>query len=358
MTDNKIKICYFGNYDATLARNEVYLSGLRQNGVEVIECSDDSPGLIKYYKLFVKHWKIRRKYDVMIIGYAGHLLVPFAKMISRKPIILNAMTSLYEVNIISRKKHSKFSFLAWRIWLIDWLAFKLSDLVLVETNEQKKYLVKKFKIRPDKFVRLFIGANDAIFYLDNNIKKREEFTVLFRGRLLPEAGVKYILETAKILQGEKIEFLILGLGLLKEETEEQIKKLSLQNVELISERLDIKELREKMLSAHVGIGQIENHERLSRTIPYKAFEYLAIKLPYIHGNGLGIRELLEDRKNCLLVKLADPQDLADKIMELKNNPELRQKIANNGYKLYQEKLTPKALGKELLDIINQRLKNK
>jgi len=353
---DKITICYFGAYNPELARNEVYLRGLRQNNVEVIECSDSSPGISKYFKLFVKHWKIRKKYDVMIVGYAGHFLVPFARLISSKPIVFNAMTSLYEANIVSRGKHAPCSIFAWRIWLIDWLAFMLSDLVLVETNKQKDYLVKKFRIKHKKFVRLYTGANDAIFYPEEKTEKSGKFTVLFRGRLLPEAGVRYILETAKILKDEDIKFLILGFGLLEKEIKKQIKDLDLENLELISGRLTIEELREKMLSANIGIGQIENHERLKRTVPYKAFEYLAIKLPYINGNGEGIKELLRDRENCLLVNLADPKDLAEKIIELKNNPELGKKIAENGYKLYQEKLTPAVLGKELLSLCLQLIK--
>lgn len=355
---DKTTICYFGAYNPDLARNEVYLRGLRQNNAEVIECSDSSLGIAKYFKLFVRHWKIRKKYDVMIVGYAGHFLVPFAKLISRRPMVFNAMTSLYEASIISRSKHASFSPFAWRIWMIDWLAFRLSDLVLVETNKQKDYLVKKFRISQKKFVRLYTGADDAIFYPEEKSGNSRGFTVLFRGRLLPEAGVRHILETARILKNEDIKFLILGFGLLEEEIKEQIRDLDLKNLELISRRLTIEELREKMLSANIGIGQIESHERLKRTVPYKAFEYLAIKLPYINGNGEGIKELLQDRENCLLVNLADPKDLADKILELKNNPGLGKKIAENGYKLYQEKLTPAVLGKELLNLCLQLIKER
>lgn len=354
--DKKIKICYFGTYDSEHARNKIYLSGLKQNGAEVIECFDDSRGLVKYYKLFIRHRKIRNQYDLMIVGYAGHILVLFAKIISKKPVIFNAMISLSEVNVISRRRYSKYSLVGWRTWLIDWLAFKFADLVLVESNKQKDYLVKKFKIKPRKFVRLFTGADDSIFYPDTNIKKSDEFTVLFRGRFLPEAGVRHIIDAAKILEKKEINFLIIGSRFLEKGIKDQIKKLNLKNLELISKRLEIKKLREKMLTAHVSIGQVENHERLERTIPYKAFESLALRLPYITGNSAGIKELLEDGKNCLMVNLANPKDLAKKILELKDNPELRKKIAKNGYKLYKEKLTPKILGKELLSIINNELK--
>ncbi len=349
--DKKIRICYFGFYDPDLSRNGNYIKGLKQNNAKVIECCDCSRGLIKYYKLFIKRWKIRNKYDVMIIGYAGHLIVPFAKLISRKPVIFNAFASLYEANITSRKKHSEHSLMTWRILLIDWLAFKLADLSLVESKREGKYLAKKFRINPRKFVGLYTGADDAIFYPDTSIKKEDKFTVLFRGRLLPEAGVKHILEAAKILEKEEVNFLIFGFGYLEKEIKDQIKKLKLKNLKLISRYIKPEKLREKILPTHISIGQIENHKRLKTTVPYKVFESLALKSPYITGNSLGIRELLEDRKNCLMINLADPKDLVKKIKELRDNPKLRKKIAENGYKLYKEKLTPKALGKELLDII-------
>lgn len=358
MKKNKeIKVCYFGAYKLDSARNTIYITGLRQNTAKVIKCFDHSPGLIKYYKLFIKHWKIRNKYDVMIVGYAGHILVPFAKLISKKPVIFNAMTSLYEASIIARKKHSKHSLGAWRIWLIDWSAFKCADLVLVESNKQKEYLVKKFRISPRKYIRLFTGADDSIFYPDINIKKNNKFTVLFRGKFMPEAGARHILEAAKILEKKGVGFLIIGSGgLLRKEMEKQTKSLNLKNLEITFKRkLGPSGLRKKMLTAYVNVGQIENHERLKRTIPFKAFESLALKLPYITGNSAGIKELLQDRKNCLLVNLADPEDLAEKILEMKHSPELRKKIAENGYKLYKEKLTPKVLGKELLSIVRTKL---
>ena len=53
-------------------------------------------------------------------------------------------------------------------------------------------------------------------------------------------------------------------------------------------------------------------------------------------------------KNVILCKPGNPQDLADKIMELKNNDELRNQIAENGYQLFEDKLSPKELVKDLI----------
>ncbi len=50
-----------------------------------------------------------------------------------------------------------------------------------------------------------------------------------------------------------------------------------------------------------------------------------------------------------MVKPKDHLDLADKILELKNNQQLREKIAKGGYKLYQEKLRPVILVNKLIE---------
>ena len=102
-------ICYFGIYNPNESRNKIYIDGLRQNGVKILECRDIHRGPLKYIFLFFKHWKIRDKYDLMIVGYPGHVVVPFARLISRKRVVLDALCSLYEGVIISRGKNGLFS---------------------------------------------------------------------------------------------------------------------------------------------------------------------------------------------------------------------------------------------------------
>ena len=51
--------------------------------------------------------------------------------------------------------------------------------------------------------------------------------------------------------------------------------------------------------------------------------------------------------------MANANDLADKIMELKNNQKLRQRIAENGYRFCLDNLTPKKTAGELIKILNE-----
>ncbi len=159
-------VCYFGNFDENYARNRVIIKGLKENNISVVLCNDKSKGFKKYWKLFKKHKKIANKYDILIVGFAGRTrsMVPFAKLIIRKPIIWDAFYSLYDSWIFDRQLASLKSLKAKYYWFLDWFSCKLADKILLDTNEHIKYFVKTFKIKKDKFIKVLIGADDSIFY--------------------------------------------------------------------------------------------------------------------------------------------------------------------------------------------------
>jgi glycosyltransferase involved in cell wall biosynthesis len=145
----------------------------------------------------------------------------------------------------------------------------------------------------------------------------------------------------------------MGNGFLEKEIRSLINKLHPKNLTPIYEFLSFDELRSKMLASHVSLGQLENHERLERTIPHKCYESIAMGLPYLTARTVPVAEILKNGESVLFVNPADPQDLAEKILYLKNNPDLAKKIGENGRKIYQERFTPKALGKEILSILQK-----
>lgn len=329
-------------------RDVVYLRGLKENGVEVIEFLDNSPALAKFWKIYHHHRTLKDDYDLVLVGYSAHILVPFIKLISHKRIIFNAIGSLYEGIIVSRRNNHWFSLKALYCWLVDWLAFHSADLILAESHQQRKYIQKLFFVSDKKLVRAWTGADDQVFYPDPNIPKLSNFTVLFRGSLTPESGIEYVLEAAKLLKNENIKFRIIGSGMLEEKVETIIKRNDLTNVEWVRSRIDDDTLRKLMLEAHLSLGQLSNHERLERTIPHKAFESLALGLPYLTARAPGILELLRENETCLVSTPADAKDLANKIIFARDNPTELARIATQGYRLFQEKLKPVFLAKELI----------
>ncbi len=335
---------YYISTNNSYPQNRHLIDGLRKNGHEVFEVEEKGQGIGKYIKIIRKFWPQRRFYDTVIIGLASPHFVPIIRLIFFKKIVYNGGYSQYEANVVSRGINKK---ITW--WLKDFISFWLSSKILLESNSQIDYVHKLFFVPKKKLIRAWAGVNEKVFFVDNNIKKMDKFTVLFRGRFLPESGILTVVKTAKLLEDKNIDFLVIGVGFLHKEYNELMNKLKPKNFTLLTKRFSEKELREKMLACHISLGQMANHPRLSRTLPCKLFESLALKLPYLTARNTGVLELLKENETCLAVEPANSNKLAEKILHLKNNPEILEKIAKQGHELYKEKLTSKKLAKDFID---------
>ena len=160
-----MRICYFGDYDAEYARNRILIRGLKENGVEIIECNSQCTGWSKYAELFKKHQKIKGSYDLMIVGYSDNRwIVPLARLLTGKKIIWDAFYSLYDSWVFDKKIVKPGSIKARYYWFLDWLSCRLANRVLLDTNEHIQYFEKTFKINHHKFIKVLIGADDELFH--------------------------------------------------------------------------------------------------------------------------------------------------------------------------------------------------
>ncbi len=331
------------------SRDRVTMAALKVAGLRVTEIQEDKIGLKKFWHL-AKNLKSEPN-KIYFVGYTGGLLVPWIRLLSKNKIVYNALASIYESMIISRQAGSPHSITAWKYWLIDWLAFKGADLILVESEAQRKFIATSFKISPARIAVHYTGVEPELFFYEPIVKKLATFTVLFRGKFLPEAGVEVLLEAANQLQEENINFRIMGHGLLQSKVEQQLADLKLANVELITNFLDNEELRHKMAECHLALGQLSDHPRLQRTIPHKAFESWALGLPYLTARQPGILELLKENETGFCFKPGDANALVEAIRKLKNDPESLDRVAAAGHNLYQTDLTLSVLGKKLIEML-------
>jgi glycosyltransferase involved in cell wall biosynthesis len=336
------RILYFGLFDPTFSRNKVYLDGLRQNGYTVHICTDSAPRFKKYWNLFWKHWSLRKEYDVMIVGYPGYVIVPFAKLITRRPVILDALCSFHETIILSRDAYRGVPGRSLYVWLVDWCATRCADTILVESNHQRDHFEEVLGVSKAKLVTVYTGVDDEVFRYDPTAKKCSRFTVLFRGRITREAGVETVVRSAKLLEHEDIDVLIIGYGWNAEMASFRavLDELSPKNVTHVGTVLQSNEMVSLMQSCHVSLGQFSLSERLDRTIPHKAFESMALQLPYITAQSKGVSEILTDGVSCLTVPPEDPEALAQAIRTLKQDASKAHELAHSAYQVYLERFRP------------------
>lgn len=345
-----MKICYV-SFALNNPRDQITLRGLRENGVVVKEISCVGKSFNKYLKL-IKEFRAREKeYDLVMVGYASSILVSVLRPFTHKRIIYNALATFYDSMVVSRGKN-----LVW-YWLIDFLAFNFANKIFLECQAQKDLVVKVFRIDPDKISVHFVGVDDRQFYFDPTVvSKLNQFTVLFRGMFLPEAGTDVVVRAAKELEQKYIQVRIIGRGFMLEEIGKLINELKPKNLELITTRLSIKELRQRMVECHLSLGQLADHPRVHTTIPHKAFESMAMKLPYLTGENKGVMEIVKENDTCFVVPPGDYHELARKILELKDNQKKLDRVAENAYQLYRQEFTPTILAGKIIEELRPLIK--
>lgn len=178
-----------------------------------------------------------------------------------------------------------------------------------------------------------------------------KFLVVFWGSFIPLQGIQCIVRAAKILEKySNIRFSIIGKGQTGPDIRRLAEKLSLINTEFLG-LVANRDLPDYINRADICLGIFGDTEKTQRVIPNKVYEAIAMKKPVITADTPAARELFTNRKNILFCKTADPKDLTKKILEIKNNPVLGKKIAEDAHILFNRKATPRILGKELKSVL-------
>jgi glycosyltransferase involved in cell wall biosynthesis len=371
-----MKIMYFGTYDREYPRNKIFIEGLKQNKVEVIEVNAPIKNkknyetkqflknnlaliggyLIAYFKLLPKIVKAKN-YEAIIVGFPSFFDVFLAKIISvlsGKKLYINPLVSVYNTLVEDRKVVKEKSLTAKIIFNTELLGLKLCDKIILDTETHIEYFTKKFGINKKKFCKVFVGADDSVFS-PIKTKKNSGFTVGFYGTFIPVQGIEYIIEAARILQNEKdVYFQIVGEGQLYFEIKQLSERYGITNISFANS-VPYNELPKTISDFDVCLGIFGKTEKASMVIPNKVYQCIAMQKPVITGISKASKEVFIHKKNIFFCGMADKKSLAEAILELKKNEKMREQIALQGYDVFRKKFTTKAIGadlKKLVEIYN------
>jgi glycosyltransferase involved in cell wall biosynthesis len=367
-------VCLFGSYTTAEGYpvNRVLRQGLRLSGVEVAECRAEVWGRFVHellanatpWRLVMTLWRMARglvqlslqyartpAHDWVLIGYPGYLDVRLARWLigRRRQIVLVSFISLFDTAICDRRNASETSWMARLLKWLDASAFRAADIVLVDTDAQGDYYAKLFSIERQRFVRSFVGEDDEQF-ASRPLPPRlegEPLRVLFFGTYVPLHGIETIIEAAALLQGDEVDFTLIGSG--QEFDSLQARCLELGGrVQFISQWQSSDQLHDHIVHSHVCLGVFGTTAKAARVIPYKVFDALAVGRPVITRDSPAIRELLVHDESVVLCPPGDAAALAGAITRLRDEPSLAREIAASGHEVYTQHGSPAAIGRQLL----------
>ncbi|SHJ51567.1 glycosyltransferase [Hespellia stercorisuis] len=268
---------------------------------------------------------IKKRYDVIFIGFAPQLLLPFYAFM-KKPVIIDFFISMYDTFVDDRKKVKAGSVIAGILHSMDKYVLKKADHIVCDTRAHRDYFVDEFGEDQSKFNVYYLEADTSIYSSAACAEKKSntgKFNVLYFGSILPLQGVDVILKAAHKLQDEdEIKFVIIG---PLEKKYDEVKR-KMKNTEFI-DWLPQQELAKKIMEADLCLaGHFSGTiGKANRTIAGKTYIYKAMKKPVILGDSAANRELFEeDAKENFYVPRGDAQALSDcirKIYCMRNNGE-------------------------------------
>jgi len=357
-----MKICFFGSYikdsygipsgnGGTLLKKI-----LETQNVELVECHESIESFFSfipaYFKLFFKHRKL--DYDIMMIPWRGILSLPLAKIIHKKPIIYFPSFSIYDTLVNDRKTIEKNSLKAKFVHFVDKTACRWSDLIILESTEEINYFVKEYGLQEEKFRQCPLAADESIFNPLSVKNQNTKFVVLYFGSFIPLHGVETIVNAALILKKYvDIEFRFCGKGQTKDKIENIIEKNNLTNVKLLG-LVPKEELLDNIKKSDICLGIFGDTLKAQKVVTNKVFQILASRKPLITiESPASLESNLTNKKNCMLVPPANPEKLSEAILFLKNDFVIRQQIAEEGYKTFNEHLSMRVSGKKLLSFAQE-----
>lgn len=238
------------------------------------------------------------------------------------------------------------------VWNILRILFKMQLVFLnkiIVSSMHMYSLAKKIGVDEKKLKLIPVGVNVSRFNTANPISLEGFPKIVFVGRLVKAKGVEVVIRSLLMVKKvyPNVKLYIIGEGSSKNEFKELTKKLGLLNNTLFSGFVDASILPSYYKSADICIFPSIYQEPFGIVL----LEAMASEKPVIASNIGGMKEIIKNGVNGLLVEPGDWKGLAEAILYLTNNESFARKIAKNGYQIVSQKYDWKYIAKEFLEDI-------
>ncbi len=220
---------------------------------------------------------------------------------------------------------------------------------LYDVDEEKIHVIyngvdtEKFKPKRDKTgLRLKLGLEE------------EQKIILCVGRLYYRKGITILLKSIPevVQKFGDAKFVISGKGFKK--NEESLRKLA-HELKVEKHVTFLGYVPDEKLPDLYAASDIFVLPALYENFPFAILEAQSTGLPVISTKVGGIPEFLEENENGFLVEPGDPEQLAQKIIALLQNPELAEELGRCGRRLVEKKVSWPLIMGQVVDLYRKVL---
>jgi glycosyltransferase involved in cell wall biosynthesis len=181
--------------------------------------------------------------------------------------------------------------------------------------------------------------------------KKDSFKVVHFGSLGLANGAHTIIESAILLKDHKdVQFLFVGGGSTEENLIDQVNKNHLDNVIFLG-KFPMKDVSEIVNFSDVSMISFLDLPILYTNSPNKLFDSLSAGKPIIVNSAGWTKSIAEDFHCGYYINPKKPQELVDKILFLKSNPDITTEMGINARNLAEKVYDKSILCKQFVKVI-------
>ncbi len=335
-----------------------FVEALRELGVEVVEKTyvyGDKEKPTPFFERIKRVWKTafrfrkllkNNNFDVLHLNSAFDLKT-----------ILRDSFSLFIMNPKKTKVFFKFhgseaqDFFDTNIFirfLIKYIAKKADGFGIHTTDELTNFECLGFEKGKFYFVKNTITIHQS---LSNNFsqkhkEKDETFDLIFVARFVPNKCLLETITACKIIKDKGYSFILhcIGDGEIRKKAEILVRELNLELEIKFTGYIPEKEVEKYFFESDILIFPTKYGEGF----PNVFFKALAIGMPIVSTKFRAAKDFLENGKYYLACT-SNPENIANKIIEIIENKKLRQSISKNNLE-FGKSLLPKNIAEEYLQV--------
>ncbi len=248
--------------------------------------------------------------------------------------------------------------------LLKWaeeIQWETSDAIFCISENVKKQMVK-LNVNSDKIYVNPNGVNTDTFHpeidgsnIHGELNLEDKFVLGYSGTFGHWHGVDYLAKSMKhILQEIPHAYLLLvGDGILRPEIDKIIEEDNIGENTLITGMVPYDSVPKYLAACDVLLTPCVHNVGLDFfNSPIKLFEYMAMGKPVVATDVGQQGDVINNEMNGILCQEKSPQQIADAVVEIYNNPDLAQKISGQARKDAVEKHDWKQVAQNIIDVYN------
>lgn len=190
----------------------------------------------------------------------------------------------------------------------------------------------------------------------------KEYDVIYQGGITLERGVFKVVQAIRILRDKWPQIKMVFVGPFNDSQGQKlvtkyIAENKLENNIVFKGRVSHLEVEEYIRKSRIGVVTLLPLPKYYKNIPIKQFEYMSCGIPVVGSDLPPIKRFLTSHDSGLIVDPTKPQEIAAALDKLLSDPDLCQKMGDNGVRAVKEEYNWGKMEDKLLDIYS-RLEDK